>query len=327
MTFPARSALLMALAALAAGLGLLLASCGESESDDDQVAGVIHRLLLAAGTEGTTLLESFPGALPDDLPAEPPLYPDATVLVSNRQPAPVSNFEEPAPTPGATQSILYFVVLDTDDSRAEVFEYYEEALEEDPWQIQSTFSTEQLDTLQFFSTDDLDLGGVVSIAEGGADNRTTILISLQDAGASLDDEPEFELQSSLPLPAEFPPDVPVFEGATLTGTAFFRDPGIQSFLVVFLTESGQDEVIDFYREAFQANGWTVQDTTPFAGETRIDFHDADNQIQGDITADRFVRDRRYTEVTLQIQTDPAREPVDPDAVPGEDEPEATAETP
>lgn len=311
MTISPRPVLMLTLLVIGLWAGLLLATgCGGGDGpSDERIAGIIHNLLLAAGTEGAASLESFPGSLPDDLPAEPPLYPGAELLVSNRQPAPFTDFD--ATAAGLPQPLLYFIVLDTADSRSDVFAFYEEALDQDPWQIQSTFSTEQLDTLQFFNVDDLDIGGVVSIARGDQGGRTGVLISLQDAGAFLEEEPEFELPRSLSLPREFPPDVPLFDGATVTGTAFFREPGLQSFLVVFLTTSSQDEVLDFYREAFQDNGWSVQDTTAFGLEGRIDFRDSDGELQGDVFADRFLRARQYTEVSIQVQLDPARDAPEP----------------
>ena len=300
---------------LAAFVAVSACSSGDS-TDEERIAGIIHRLLVAAGTEGTEQLESFPGALPDDLPVDPPIYPGADLLVSNRQPAPFTDFE--SSSSDVPQPLLYFIVIDTSDSREDVYAFYEEALDEDPWQVQSSFSTEQLDTLQFFYVKDIDIGGVVSITTGGADDRTSILISLQDAGAFVDEEPPFELQPSLTLPRAFPPEIPLFEGATVTGTAFFREPGLQSFLIVFLTTSGQDDVIDFYREAFQANGWTVQDTAAFGLEGRIDFRDAAGAIQGDVFANRFPRARQYTEVSVQVQLDRSRDfasPIDDDDEP------------
>lgn len=303
--------------ALLLGAFVAVSACSGGEgADEERIAGIIHRLLVAAGTEGTEQLESFPGALPDDLPVELPIYPGADLLVSNRQPAPFTDFE--SSSSDVPQPLLYFIVMDTSDSREDVFAYYEEALDQDPWQVQSSFSTEQLDTLQFFYVKDIDIGGVVSITRGGADDRTSILVSLQDAGAFVDEEPPFELQPSLTLPRAFPPEIPLFEGATITGTAFFREPGLQSFLIVFLTTSGQDDVIDFYREAFQANGWTVQDTAAFGLEGRIDFRDAAGDIQGDVFANRFQRARQYTEVSVQVQLDPSRDfasPIDDDDEP------------
>ncbi len=300
---------LVALPLLVIGLLSAIGCSGGESADDERIAGVIHNLLLAAGTEGAAALESFPGSLPDDIPVEPPIYPGAELLVSNRQPAPFTDVD--AASAALPQPLLYFIVLDTEDSRSDVFAFYEEALDQDPWQIQSTFSTEQLDTLQFVDVEDLDIGGVVSIARGEQGGRTGVLISLQDSGAFVEEEPAFELPRSLLLPKEFPPDIPLFEGATVTGTAFFREPGLESFLIVFLTTSSQDDVLDFYRGAFQDNGWSVQDTAAFGLEDRIDFRDSDNEVQGDVFADRFARAREYTEVSIQVQVNPARDAAEP----------------
>ncbi|MEX0786304.1 MAG: hypothetical protein WD939_06685 [Dehalococcoidia bacterium] len=288
---------------------LFVAAACSPGGDNDRMADIIHGLLLAAGTEGSESLESFVGELPPDLPAEPPLYPEASLVVSSRQPAPFDFEASPGADPAAAaQPVLYFIVLDTPDSRDDVFSFYESALDQDPWQVQGSFSTAELDTLQFFNVDDIDIAGAVSIAEEGGGDRTLVLISMQDAGAFLDEQPPFELKPSLPAPKEFPPDVPLYAGATVTGTAFFREPGSESFLLVFLTTDAQEDVIEFYREAFQGYGWTVQDTSSFGLEGQIDFRDASGDIQGDVLADRYPRSRDYTEVRIQVEVNPSRVP-------------------
>ena len=74
-----------------------------------------------------------------------------------------------------------------------------------------------MDTLQFSNVDDADITGVVTITRGGEDNRTSVLISLQDAGAFRQQLPRFEPADSVPVPKEFPSDIPLYEGATVTG--------------------------------------------------------------------------------------------------------------
>ena len=299
-------------AAILAAALLAASGCGGS-AEDESAAGIIHRLLLAAGTQGSEALDSFPGRLPDGLPAQPPLYPGAKIIVSNRERMSVSAGDSGQEADVVAQPVLYFIVLDTADDADAVRTFYEQALEEDPWQLQSSFSMSQLDTLQFFNVEDIDIAGVVSIATGGDDDRTSILISMQDAGAFLDQQPQFELPPGRALPAAFPPDVPILKGATITDTAFFREPGLESFLVIFLTTAAQDEVLEFYRDAFQQRGWTVQDTAAFGLEGRIDFRDELVDIQGDVFAAPFTRSDSYIEVRIQVQTNPAREPVDLDA--------------
>ena len=296
---------------LAFGLAVLVAtlalSCG---SDTERSAGIIHRLLLAAEEQDPSSIESFVGRLPDGLPIRPPIYPGADIIVSSRQPASSGPVGTPAPGSDIPEPLLYFIVLDTGDSRDDVFDYYDTALDTEPWQIESSFSSELIDTVQFVNAADADISGVVSIAQGGDDDRTTVLISLQDAGAFREEAPPFEVGESVALPKDFPIEVPIPEGATLTDTAFFREPGSENFLVIFITESPQDNVIDFYRAAFRDLGWTVTDAPSIALETTIDFSDKLENIQGEILADRFSEDRNYTEVRIQIRANPAREPVE-----------------
>lgn len=291
-------------------LVLLSSGCGGSEgSDIGQTASLIHRLLQAASSTGTGELQSYVGKLPEGLPVKPPQYPGSTIIVSNRQPAPTGAGE---PTPDASgnipQPMLYLIVLDTADARTKVFSYYEGALEKEPWQLASTFSTEELDTLQFSDASDPDISGVVTIARGGEDDRTSVLISLQDAGAFRQQLPPFKLQESLPVPGAFPSDIPVYEGATVTGSAFVRQAGDESLLVIFLTKESEDEVTDFYRNVFQQLGWTVQAGAPLGVEQRFNFQDEAGEVQGDVLADAFARDPSYTEVRIQVRQKANREP-------------------
>jgi predicted enzyme related to lactoylglutathione lyase len=288
---------------LAAIAAFLLATACTS-SDDESTAHLIHRLLLAAASAETGNLESYPGELPPDMPAEPPLYPDADIVVSSIQPTPAEDAgdgAEPAP-----ETLLYFIVLDTSDSRADVRSFYEEALEEDPWQLESSFSTEHLDTIQFLHVEDADLAGVVSISEGGEDGHTTILISFQDAGATTEEEAEFEPPESLALPSNFPDDVPTYEGAIVTGTAFFREPQNESFLLVQITTDAAEDVLAFYTEAFEANGWTVTPAQSLGLEDTIDFSAADDSLQGNLIVQTYSESDDYIEATMQFRQDPGR---------------------
>jgi predicted enzyme related to lactoylglutathione lyase len=289
-----------------------LVGCGGK--DEDRAAGIIHRLLLAGQLQGFGTLESFAGRLPDDLPAEPPLYPGADLIVSSRQPAPSDALDLPpelgGPPPGADEAVLYFIVLDTDDDRTQVFSFYEEALDEDGWRLGASASTEALDTLEFEQVNDADINGVVTIARGKEDDRTSILISLQDAGALALEEPPFEPGESVPVPKAFPPDVPIYEGAIITSSAFFPSLATETFLLTFLTTDSQDDVIAFYRGAFEERGWTVEQGSAIGLADTIDFRDAGRTIEGQLSADRSSRDRRYTLVVIQLRVDSARQPPD-----------------
>lgn len=293
-SFPA-----LLVAVLAGGLLAGLA-CGGGGGNNDETAALIHRLLLAAGTDQAGSLESFPGHLPPGLPVEPPQYPGAKLIVSSRQPAPVSSPADGATGGDVAQPLLYFIVLDTSDSRQDVYAFYEQTLDQDPWQLESSFSTPQLDTFQFFDVQDADIAGAVSIAAGGDDGRTSILISLQDAGAFLDEPPPYELRESLAVPQDFPAEIPRYAEATVTGSAFFRELDSQSFLLIFITLDTGSDVLDFYKQAFQAKGWTVQENEPSSLEERIEYRDADRTVTGEVFTNPFASSRRYTEVHLRV---------------------------
>ncbi|MEX1253968.1 MAG: hypothetical protein WEE64_06475 [Dehalococcoidia bacterium] len=286
---------------------LLLATVACDSADDERIAALIRGLLLAGRSADAGEMETFVGELPPDLPVEPPLYPDAETVVSSQQPATTS-----APTEDGTeapaQGMLYFIVLDTEDKRAGVAEFYERELDEEPWQLEDTASTRNQDVFYFSDASDPDISGVVAVARGEDDERSSVFISLQDAGAEIVEEPPFELSETLALPKEFPEDIPVYDGSTVTSTAFHRAPGTESFLVIVLTTDAQDDVIDFYREAFEELGWTVEDTPAEGLATSIEFSDESGDIQGTVTADRFAQDNDYTEVTIQIQATPSLEP-------------------
>ena len=177
--------------------------------------------------------------------------------------------------------------------------------------MESLASTEELDTLEFVKVDDVDIDGEVTIAMGAEDGRTSILISFQDAGAGAEEEPPFELGSSVPLPSSFPADVPLYQGATITGTAFLRQPANESFFVILLTRDAQDDVLEFYQRTFERQGWTVVRRSAPGLADSIEFAAARGDISGNVRVDRFSRDRRYTEVVIQLQQNPAREPAQP----------------
>lgn len=292
------------LVAVLAGSLLAGLACAGGGGNNDETAALIHRLLLAAGTDQAGSLESFPGHLPPGLPVEPPQYPGAKLIVSSRQPAPVSSPADGATGGDVAQPLLYFIVLDTSDSRQDVYAFYEQTLDQDPWQLESSFSTPQLDTFQFFDVQDADIAGAVSIAAGGDDGRTSILISLQDAGAFLDEPPPYELRESLAVPQDFPEEIPLYAEATVTGSAFFREPDSQSFLLIFITLDTGSDVLDFYKEAFQAKGWTVQENEPSSLEERIEYRDADRTVTGEVFTNPFAPSRRYTEVHLRVLLNP-----------------------
>lgn len=294
---------------------LLVAACA-GEGDDERAADLIHRMVVAARADDSGTVERFVGELPEGLPVEPPLYIDADLIVSSRilgLPSAVDDEqagegEDSAGEDGAAFTALYFIVLDTDDDREDIFAFYQAALDEGPWHLDASASTREQDFLEFSKVDDLDISGRVQIVPGEDGGRTSIFISLQDSGALAAEEPSFEPASSLPPPSRFPGEVPAYPGAIITSTAFQRAPDSESFLLIFLTTDSQDAVLAYYKEELDRLGWTATEQEAGGSEVRLRFEDEAGTIDGELTADRFLPDVQYTEVDLRLQVSSAQEP-------------------
>jgi hypothetical protein len=65
------------------------------------------------------------------------------------------------------------------------------------------------------------------------------------------------------LSADFPKDVPIYTGATITGSASVA--GTHS--AALTTDDASDKVATFYKDELKRNGWTVPDAMTAAGNT------------------------------------------------------------
>ena len=270
------------------------AACAGGDGDNERVAGVVSRML-ALGQPAGASVQHFAGRLPDDMPVELPSYPGSTLMASLRQ--------------VVSDDAVYFIVLDTADSPDEVLQYYEEAFSEDPWQVEATSSTEELTALQFSKVDDANISGGVAVNQSlEGDGRSSIFMSLEViSGAGEEEEEPFQLGASRPLPRDFPSDIPIYDGSTVIATAHVRSPGNQDFLITFLSQDPQDEVIEYYREEFEARGWSVVDEPSEGFASSISFQDsASPEISGTISADVFAEEGDYTQVDMQLRVSSGR---------------------
>lgn len=301
--------------------------CGD---DDERVSDVIQRFLLAGRGDVPTQVERFVGELPDGLPVEPPEYPDAEILTSTRLQPGAGAVDQSTGEP--LQGAVYFILLDTPDDREEVYRFYEEALDEDAWQVEETASAEDVDRLDFSNVEDIDITGSVTLVQGAEDEDTSILVFLQDAGANTEEKASFDEGGAAILPEKFPSEIPVYEGGVVLGTGSLREPGRENYLLQLITLDSEDEVVDFYRGAFEDAGWTVEEGDPAAGEGALRFESEDGSIEGDVAVQEFVEDDQYLLVRITVQATPPRngdEPSGDEQPTGEDEPteEPTAEEP
>ena len=258
-------------------------------------AGIVEGLLRLT-PDSNTQVDSYKGALPPDLPVDIPMYGNADPVVSFV-----------IVTPGGTN---YFVVLTTNDPADDVFSYFREQLDDDPWQVEIGQTGSQITGIQFTRPDNADVSGVITVHHSDLDDVTSILLTYEDLSAALTPGTGATtplLGQSKPLPPGFPEGVPIYgtDGGTIVIDSYFqRGQGGQLFAVTFLTQDSQDDVIAYYRGEFEGKNWTVTDstetdTTSFA--VGIEFDDGEETLNGQITADTYEEDAAYTRVDLVVQ--------------------------
>jgi hypothetical protein len=287
--------LLLALLAAAAAAG----ACGGG--GDKQAEQMIGKFLEIGQNPGATA-EVMIGKLPADLPAGLPDYPGASLIGS-------------AVTTDAGQKGIS-VLRETADPLDKVALFYEDALEQAPWQVVISTSQETVAALQFNKVDDANFTGTVIAQSSNDKKRCTILLSVQLVGEAPSPQP-FELGASKPLPRGFPAQMPLYPDMTVTDSAWGRSADTTEFQVNFLTKSSPQDVIAFYRNDFQSRGgWTITDEPSQGTAVAFSFeHKEGGQTwSGSISADTFTEDPTYTQTSLQLQIGPESQPT-PSATP------------
>ncbi len=262
-------------------------------------AGVVDGFLRLEPSADQTV-ESFKGRLPPDLPSEVPVYRNARPVVSYA-----------IVTPEGTN---YFSVLTTSASADDVFDFFSEALDDDPWQVEVGQSSNEGVGIRFSRPDNADVSGIITIHHSELDDITSIFLTYEDVSAALTPGTgtvPFAVGASRPLPPGFPSDVPVYaqdKGTIVLDTYFERAQGGQFFAVTFLTKDSQDDVIGYYTDEFGGRGWTATDTSPggTSFEVSIEFADKEQTLSGSVSADSFEDDAAFTKVELVVQVTSGR---------------------
>ena len=279
---------------------LVFAFAGDGGSGGGGNAAGIVDGFLRLSPSADQQVESFKGRLPPDLPSEVPVYGNAKPVVSY--------------SIVTAEGTNYFSVLTTSASVDEVFEFFREAFDKDPWQVEVGQSSNDGVGIRFSRPDNADVSGIITLHHSELDDITSIFLTYEDVSAALTPGTgavPFALGTSKPLPAGFPSDVPVYEhdqGTVVLDTYFERAQGGQFFAVTFLTKDSQDDVIKFYTDEFGGRGWTTTDTSPggtsFAES--IEFADKNQTLSGQVSADSFADDAAYTKVELVVQVTSGR---------------------
>jgi len=286
-------------AALAAVAVYFVTSGDDDGGSPSEAAGVVDGLM-RLGRADQSNISSYAGELPPEFAPDFPLYENAEVVVSIAI--------------ASAEGTGYLIVLSSSDPADAVFDFYSDALDEDPWQVEIGRASEEFTGLRFLRPDNIDVSGDVSLHQSQLDDRTVIYLSYSDISQAIvpgADDP-FAIGSTRPLPVGFPDDIPIYEGSeasVILDTYFERGQGGRAFIVTFLTRNSQDDVIEFYRQEFESRGWVVSDSavanTSFA--LAIEFDDGpDQSVSGSISADSFEADPAYTQVDLLVTTSTSR---------------------
>ncbi len=274
---------------------LVFVLAGGSTGSSGYAPGIVEGLLRLT-PDSNTQVDSYKGELPPNLPAEIPLYVGADPVVSFA-----------IVTPGGTN---FFIVLTSDDPADDVFAFFRDELDKDPWQVEIGQSSSDVTGIQFSRPDNADVSGVITVHRSKLDDITSILITYEDISAALTPGTGAvvpQLSQSRQIPPDFPEEIPIYAGASETivlDTYFQRGQGGRLFAVTFLTLDSQDDVIDFYTDQFTDLDWTVTTSTSTATTSfaiGIEFSDLDDRLQGEVTADVYEDDTDYTRVDVIVQ--------------------------
>jgi hypothetical protein len=260
---------------------------GGGDRTNANVASVINAF--SQGQGGTT--QRIEGALPAGLPEDIPSYPGAHVVSSL-----VSVSGEDA---------VYLVIYDTTDSLEEVGAHFTEALGEDPWQLDGAQDARETSLRQFTKIDDADVEGLYLIAESKNADLTTIFLSVQvTSGADAAELEDFEPRASKTLPDGFPSAVPQYPDAVVIETGFQKQPDGTRYSVSAITRDGQSGTLQYFRDAFEDQGWTVEDTDAsqagLENAEAITFEAEGGDLTGNVVVGDFPEDRNYRRIDLNV---------------------------
>jgi hypothetical protein len=279
--------------ALIVGIGMYLFASSSGGGNDDRVERNVTNVINAftQSDEGGGAIR-YEGELPPSFPEDVPRYPGSEVISGIVQ--------------LRGDDATYIAVFDSDDSRDDVAAYFADAFDEDPWQVEIEQAGRESTVLQFSNIEDADVAGVVLAAESDGGDVTTIFMSINVVGGADDiDTDAFDPGAGRALPDGYPEsDVPRYDQSTVIETGYQQTPQGRDFLVTLVTQDGIAEVLDFYRDHFGGNGWTVEDAAPGSSELEdgeaITFSSDDGETVGSVQAGVFGEDDDYNQISIQV---------------------------
>ncbi len=288
--------------ALVVGLAVYGLTEGDAGGGPSLETAAIIDGFIQSGQDTDSSVTSYQGLPPEGFPSEFPVFNRARPTVSFRI--------------AGKDGTSYFLIYTVASKPLDVYAFYLQALDREPWQVQAGLSSPDLVGMTFSRPDNAEVEGNVTVRRSEINSQSTIFVSYRDISSSArQSQPDkaFSLQGSRPLPETFPSDIPIFKGrsgeSTVTDTYFQRGGGGTNYRIGFLTKDGQDAVVSFYRQEFEKRGWTVTDSP--TGNTgfvlSIDFSDGNRgEVQGTVRTDAFDDDPTYTKVDLILQVSSRR---------------------
>lgn len=278
-------------AVMAAVVAWFVASAWSDGGGDDRTHANVANLINAFSQGDNSTTRRLEGELPPGLPADVPSYPGAEVVSSLIQ--------------IVDQDVVYWVVYDTGDNLDDVKEHFEGVLAEDPWQIEGAQEQRDSALLSFTKIDDADIEGLYLFFESKDKDVTTIFLSMQVTSGADDTElDEFEPEVTKALPEGFPSDIPAYPDGIVIQTGFQKAAQGTQYSVSLITRDSNASVLQFFRDAFEEQGWTVQNTdasqSGLEDAEAISFEADDGDLSGNIAAGEFAEDRNYTRVEVNV---------------------------
>jgi hypothetical protein len=132
--------------------------------------------------------------------------------------------------------------------------------------------------------------------------RTSVVYIVQIAPPVALPAAGFALPAARSLPDDFPAPFLLRSGMIPISVQWASAPGISNYQVTMLTLESAFDVVDAYREAFEAqDGWALTADRAVGFGTQLDFQRDDETVSGSLSADVFPQDDSFTMVLLQVQ--------------------------
>ncbi|MFA6255159.1 MAG: hypothetical protein WC675_03995 [Patescibacteria group bacterium] len=110
-------------------------------------------------------------------------------------------------------------------------------------------------------------------AEKYVETKTGANININDEETTIKDKDGniISVKSNNTLPEGWPSEVPYYQNGTIENSSVLDLPGGRSFTMAINTNNSQEEIINYYKEAFAAAGWEKQMDSTVNGNTVLVF--------------------------------------------------------